>query len=440
MLAGPLASIVNSSVRESFVPDIWKSADVLPLPKTSPPKIIEKDLRPISLTPAVSKACMEHFVYQWIWECIEDKIDPLQFGGKKGSSTVYALIQLLHEWFTATDAQKTVVDIVLIDFAKAFDHLNHNIIIKKLVDMDVPPILTQWVATFLHNRQQRVKFGSTTSSWIHMKGGVPQGTKLGCPLFLVMINDLKTKNPTTKFVDDTTLHETKPVVGPGLLQKSLNMVTDWASDNNMSLNATKTKHLPVNFTKDVEASQDLYIEGVYIEKQKVVKLLGVYIQSDLKWNTHVDSIVTKASQRLRIISILKRSGFAEADLLVTFHSRIRSILEYACQVWHPGLTSNLVHDIERVQIRAMFIIRPHLTYCEALDTFGLTTLDERRKLLCKNTFDKINQPGNILHHLLPSVRENIHNLRHFKKRENIRTRVNRTDGSYINYCIATFGQ
>jgi hypothetical protein len=69
-----------------------------------------------------------------------------------------------------------------------------------------------------------------------------------------VINDLKTKNPTTKFVDDTTLHETKPVVGSGFLQKSLNMVIEWASDNDMSLNATKTKHLPLNFTKDVEAS------------------------------------------------------------------------------------------------------------------------------------------------------------------------------------------
>ncbi len=97
-----------------------------------------------------------------------------------------------------------------------------------------------------------------------------------------MINDLKTRNPTPKFMDDTTPHETKPIVGPGLLQKYLNMVTEWASDNDMSLNATKIKHIPLNFTKNVKASQDLYIEGVYIDKQKVVKLLGVYIQNDLK--------------------------------------------------------------------------------------------------------------------------------------------------------------
>ncbi len=170
-------------------------------------------------------------------------------------------------------------------------------------------------------------------------------------------------------MDDTTPHETKPIVGPGLLQKYLNMVTEWASDNDMSLNATKIKHIPLNFSKNVKASQDLYIECVYIDKQKVVKLLGVYIQNDLKRATHVDYIITKASQKLRIISVLKRSGFDEADLLVTFYSQLHTILKYACQVWHPDLTINLVHNMETVQIRAMFIIHPHLSYWEALDTF-----------------------------------------------------------------------
>ena len=136
-----------------------------------------------------------------------------------------------------------------------------------------------------------------------MNGGIPQGTKLGVPLFICMINDLKTRNPTPKFMDDTTLHETKPIIGPGQLQKSVNMVTDWSKVNDMSVNPPKTKHLPVNFTKQQESSQDLYIEDQYIEKEKVVKLLGVYIQDDLKWDQHVHSIVTKASQRLRIIRV-----------------------------------------------------------------------------------------------------------------------------------------
>ncbi len=84
-------------------------------------------------------------------------------------------------------------------------------------------------------------------------------------------------------MDDITLYETKPVVGPGQLQKYLNMVTEWADDNDMSLNATKTKQLTLHFTKHVKASQDLFIEGIYIDKQKVVKLLRVYMQN----GTHI---------------------------------------------------------------------------------------------------------------------------------------------------------
>jgi hypothetical protein len=122
---------------------------------------------------------------------MEDHIDPQQYGGKKGSSTVYALIQLLHEWYTATDTLKTIVDVVLIDFAKVFDHINQNIIVNKLTSMNVPPIITNWIAAFLHNRKQRVKIGPITSSWLQMNGGVPQGLKLGVALFICMINDLK---------------------------------------------------------------------------------------------------------------------------------------------------------------------------------------------------------------------------------------------------------
>ncbi len=147
-------------------------------------------------------------------------------------------------------------------------------------------------------------------------------------------------------MDDTTFHETKPLIGPGLFQKSINMVIDWSSNNDMQVNPKKAKHLPVNFSKQKEGSQYLYIDGKYIEKQNVVKLLGVHIQKDLKWESHVNAIITKASQKLRIISVLKRSGYTEPELVQVYISHILAILEYACEVWHPGLTLSQVHVIE----------------------------------------------------------------------------------------------
>ena len=438
VLAGPLASIVNASIRESFIPTIWKCADVLPLPKVTPPMEIEKDLRPISLTPAVSKACMEHFIYKWLWDCVKDKIDPCQFGGKKGSSTVYALIKLLHEWFTATDKLQTIVDVILIDYAKAFDHLNHYIIIQKLTDMNVPPILTQWVTAFLTDRQQRVKIGPTTSTWLHINGGVPQGTKLGPLLFLVMINDLRPTNSTTKFIDDTTLHEVKPIIGPGQLQKSIDTVIEWSQANDMNLNPTKTKQLSINFSHQKQASQNLHISNQPIEKCNVVKLLGVLIQNDLKWDSHIHSVVQKASQRLHMISVLKHSGYDTEKLITVYITHIRSIMEYACQVWHPSLTIALTQDLERIQVRTLKIARPDLDYDNALKTFNLVSLVERRKNLCKKTFDKLKQSDNVLHHLLPNPRNKVYKTRSSKMYTSIKTRIKRTDGSFINYAVSAF--
>ena len=102
MLAGPVAAIINSSLREGYVPGIWKSADVCPLPKVSPPNDLQKDLRPISLTPVLSKVA-EYHIRNWVMDTIMDGLDEHQYGSIQGSSTVLALIELYHQWITNLD-------------------------------------------------------------------------------------------------------------------------------------------------------------------------------------------------------------------------------------------------------------------------------------------------------------------------------------------------
>ena len=149
-------------------------------------------------------------------------------------------------------------------------------------------------------------------------------------------------------------------------------------------------------------------------------------------------VVTKASQRLHYLRVLKRSGFPETELVQIYIARLRSILGYACQVWHPALTQHLMHDIERVQIRALRIINPSLSYWQSLDKHNLQTMEQRRINLCKRMYCKIKDPDNIIHHLLPAKKEHVYNLRHKREYETIRTRVKRSDGSFINYAIANF--
>jgi hypothetical protein len=203
-----VCSIFNSFIREGLVPVLWKSADVLPLPKISNLQSVESDLRPWpnSLIPVLSKI-LEDYLFQWLCPIIMPHIDPRQFGCIKKSSSTAALIHLLHTWLAATETPKTFIRSCHVDFSRAFDTINHNILLSKLCLPYVPPTLLNWCSSFLRNRQQRVKLQSVKSGWNFIHAGVPQGTKLGPLFFLVMINDLTTTVPMYKFVDDVTMSE-----------------------------------------------------------------------------------------------------------------------------------------------------------------------------------------------------------------------------------------
>ncbi|XP_028411930.1 uncharacterized protein LOC114534656 [Dendronephthya gigantea] len=140
----PVCSMFNSSIREGRVPDLWKCADVLPLSKIPTPKSIDTDLRPISLMAVLSKI-LESFVFNWLAPIVMPFIDPLQFGCVKKSSTTHALVHLIHHWLSALETPNTIIRSCFIDFSKAFDRIDHNILMRKLQLLNVPPVLLNGV-------------------------------------------------------------------------------------------------------------------------------------------------------------------------------------------------------------------------------------------------------------------------------------------------------
>ena len=202
----------------------------------------------------------------------------------------------------------------MLDFSKAFDLINHHILVDKLITNGVPAHIVRWLAAFLLDRQQQVKIGniySRTGCTGSPNGGVPQGTISGRNVFLLYINDLETHVPLFKYVDDSTLFEICNTNEISEIQESIDKAADWTSMNCMKINSKKPKQMIISFTHDVNFKKsvpNIIIEGNPVEVVKRAKLLGVILSDDLTWNMPVDSIVKKAAKRVCCISCVVSVG------------------------------------------------------------------------------------------------------------------------------------
>ena len=167
-----------------------------------------------------------------------------------------------------------------------------------------------------------------------------------------------------KYVDDTTILQT---VCPGdndesSLQSGIEHLNNWAKDNMMRFNATKTKEMVFDFRRINQPPSKLTMDGVMIERVTEAKILGVTLQSDLKWNSHIASVIKKANKRLHLLKLCKRAGLKSSQLITMYTTLVRSVLEYCCTVFHTSLPQYLHNDLERIQKRALSIIFPDLDY------------------------------------------------------------------------------
>jgi len=290
-LAGPVCATYNASVREGNVPSRWKEANVVPVPKVHPPRTTEADLRPISLTATLGKV-LESFIASWILERVSSRLDDRQYGALKQRSTTIALVDMLHHWHAAIDSSQSVRT-VFVDIAKAFDHVDHNVLVSKLVALELPDIIVRWTCAFLRHRRQHVKIGDILSDWLQLAAGMPQGC-LGPLTFVILIDSLRLGCLTNKFIDDTMMTEILNKSVASSMQSLVNDLVKQATETGMIVNDRKTKEMLVgSILKDPPLSVNL--SGTLVERVTTFKLLGVHVANNLKWTQHVDTISSKVS-------------------------------------------------------------------------------------------------------------------------------------------------
>ena len=270
------------------------------------------------------------------------------------------------------------VDVIYLDFQKAFDKVPHRRLLKKLEYHGITNKITTWIKSWLSNRTQRTVVGGETSSWRDVTSGVPQGSVLGPILFLVYVNDIDNAVELNlmKFADDTKLYSAVDNIEQGeTIQKSLDAAVCWADKWQMSFNVTKCKvlHLGYNNNGNTYHIKDHTLEEVTEEKD-----LGVTLDVGLKYSKQCSLAAGRAN---RVLGVIKRTCQSRTqDIIIKLYKAlVRPHLEYAIQAWCPYLQRD-IDVLERVQRRATKLIYNirELDYATRLKVVGLTTLKSRR--------------------------------------------------------------
>ena len=309
----------------------------------------------MSLTASLAKLA-ESFVSDWIFTDISPQLDSRQHENLKGRSTSYYLVQLVQFLHQALqDGCST--RLLAVDYSKAFDQVDNTIALHKLINLGARQELLPWICNFFLNRKHCVCVSGALSEWYPVSCGKPQGTKLSPVVFLAMINDVALDTlDRWKFVDNISLAvrgAAGETVDVSSVQRVMDTVCAAVEREHMVINAGKCATMLVSTCRYAEQSTPVTAGDQNIPQVDSLRLLGVTLQNTLKWDLHVNNMVSKANSCNYFLVVLKCCGVGLQDL-VKCCSFVRPILEYAVQVWHPDLSSGHWSELlERVQKHAM---------------------------------------------------------------------------------------
>ena len=354
-----LSNIINKSLCTGYFPNSLKTARVIPLHKSGSEDDVN-NYRPVSILPILSKL-FERIVYNRVYSFLEkyNLLNHSQYGFRKGKSTIQAVMDQLEYVYRNIDSGNVVVSF-FIDFSKAFDCIDHDILLKKLDHHGIRGIPKRWFQSYLSDRKQYVSVNNTSSSILPLSHGVPQGSILGPLLFLIFINDFPNCSDFFKFnlfADDSTLtckfDSFDENYVKQTLENELKPVEHWLNMNKIKINCSKSKFIIFSYRKNFSLHSITFGNNI-ISVTNSIKFLGIEIDRNLNFRTHVNNISKKVS---RVIGLLFRlNKFLPVEILKTLYfTLVMPHIMYGIEVWYgaPQYVLDRISILQKKAIRAI---------------------------------------------------------------------------------------
>lgn len=298
VLSEPLAKIFNLAITSKKFPKQFKTARISPIYKSGSKNNIE-NYRPIAILSSIS-IVFESILYDVIIKHVEPKLSDFQFGFRKNRSVAGDLLDFV-TYSTDVLAKGNQIDTIYTDFAKAFDKVDHNILVHKLTSFSISLDFCQLIKSYLSNRNQYVSVNNYQSNTYIASSGVPQGSSLGPLLFLLFINDITSTIKSCKvllFADDMKVYkEIKNINDCFALQNELDGIYNWSKENNLLFNIKKCKQMSYTYSKKpIEFKYTMNYKE--LETVTSTKDLGIIFDKRLTFNDHVNYIISASCKKL----------------------------------------------------------------------------------------------------------------------------------------------
>lgn len=387
ILVVPLGILFNLILKTSIFPCKLKVGKVRPIFKTGDRSNIT-NYRPITILSSLSKV-FETILYEYVYSYVENLISEHQHGFVNGRSTVTNLTTLSHFVAVALDSN-TQVDVVYTDFSKAFDRIDHNILLDKLRSLGFSVSLVNLFQSYLSDRVSYVDVEGFHSSKFKINSGVPQGSNLGPLLFLLFINDIAEifNSNALLFADDLKLFSTVSSESDCIqLQDNLDFLLNWCQNNNLDLNINKCRVL--SFSRRAKPIQFNYcINNVPLQRCVSFRDLGVTFDSQFSFNTHIENIT---SSSLKTLGFIIRSCHHFESLIclkLLYNTLVRSKLEYCSSIWSPRYNKYIVaiEYVQRKFAKYLWFKDQHVYPIRGISNltlnaeYNLTSLEDRRSI------------------------------------------------------------